>query len=243
MGRPIGKIETQLTDEQRQLVVDNIKLVYSEWNKLHHIPLMLSWKDDFISEGYWGLCWAAYRFDPEKGFAFSTFACNCIRKRFLHFIRWLNMNVILDDDGDAPMYQDYGADNANFTVFDSMESKLTNWDDIDGIIDLKDMIAKLTPRKRKAFVLWASGWDGESIAAFLNVSYTTMTSIIRNLKKDLQALNENRQRRHQEGDSLEVFRDHCFDSNGNYISMYRAKRWKRYKKGKHTKKNEENSDD
>lgn len=63
--------ETKLSPEQAALVEKNYRLVWSVVNRFrfHH-----SEKEDLFQSGCIGLIMAAKKFDPERGFAFSTFA-------------------------------------------------------------------------------------------------------------------------------------------------------------------------
>lgn len=72
-----------------QLVQENRKLVYSQANKLK--TTLQDWEtaeyDELVSAGLVGLCQAARRFDPSKGFRFSSLAVRWIRGEMLHYLR------------------------------------------------------------------------------------------------------------------------------------------------------------
>lgn len=68
-----------LTEEQKQLVVDNMGLVGTVLIKYMNIPISHHDYDDYFQEGCMGLLLAIQRFDPSLGFAFSTFAVPTIR--------------------------------------------------------------------------------------------------------------------------------------------------------------------
>lgn len=67
----------ELTDEQRQRVADNLGLV--GWVLRRRGTPTDEWDDSF-TDGVIGLCRAAQLFEPERGFAFSTYAMNWIRE-------------------------------------------------------------------------------------------------------------------------------------------------------------------
>lgn len=69
-----------LSDEQRKLVEDNMKLIFLILHKLH-LPLELQ------DIGYLGLCKAALHYKSDSGYSFSTFACKCIYNQFLYETR------------------------------------------------------------------------------------------------------------------------------------------------------------
>lgn len=67
----------QLTTEQKQMVEDNIGLAYSTALKMvAKSPLEY---DDILSICFLGLIKAVQKFDPSKGFAFSTYAVPVMR--------------------------------------------------------------------------------------------------------------------------------------------------------------------
>lgn len=66
-----------LTPEQKQMVEDNIGLAYgTAWKMAPRSPLEY---DDILSVCFLGLIKAVQKFDPSKGFAFSTYAVNTMR--------------------------------------------------------------------------------------------------------------------------------------------------------------------
>ncbi len=67
----------ELTAEQKQMVEDNIRLAYSTALKMvAKSPLEC---DDILSICFLGLIKAVQKFDPSKGFAFSTYAVPVMR--------------------------------------------------------------------------------------------------------------------------------------------------------------------
>lgn len=76
-----------MTESQKALVLENESLVH--WC-VHHlgIPNTDPNFDDYTQEGMIGLCKAAQKFDPQKGFTFATFAVLCIEgyiKNYRHY--------------------------------------------------------------------------------------------------------------------------------------------------------------
>lgn len=63
--------EAKLTPEQTALVEENYRLVWSIVNRFRYHQ---NEKDDLFQSGCVGLIMAAKKFDPTRGFAFSTFA-------------------------------------------------------------------------------------------------------------------------------------------------------------------------
>lgn len=68
----------KMTDEQKQVVCDNLNLVDYCIQKRLHIPLYDNSYEDYQQEGRYGLCLAAMRYDASTGHAFSTYAMTYI---------------------------------------------------------------------------------------------------------------------------------------------------------------------
>ena len=62
------------------IVKRNMPLIYSMMAKFHSVDLD---RDDLLSEAMFGLAQAAERFDPWRGFRFSTYACHAIRRSMI----------------------------------------------------------------------------------------------------------------------------------------------------------------
>ncbi len=66
-----------LTPEQKQMVEDNIRLAYKTARKM--APRSPLEYDDILSVCFLGLIKSVQKFDPSKGFAFSTYAVNTMQ--------------------------------------------------------------------------------------------------------------------------------------------------------------------
>lgn len=69
----------RMTDVQRQLAADNVRLVTYTINRYYPNSIPPAEWDDFVSIGYIALCRAAMLYNPDIG-EFSTYAVNAIRK-------------------------------------------------------------------------------------------------------------------------------------------------------------------
>lgn len=77
-----------LTADERDLAAQHVRLVpYTA--KRYHPPPGYEF-EDIVGVGYIGLMAAAQRFDPGRGFAFSTFAISCIHNEVRAWFRTLN---------------------------------------------------------------------------------------------------------------------------------------------------------
>lgn len=89
-----------LNDQQRKLVEENELLIYSFLHK-NHLDI-----SEYYGCAAEGLCRAAYKYDPSKGFTFATFAYVVMRNQFLHDKRgekkWKQFGFM---SLDAPVYE------------------------------------------------------------------------------------------------------------------------------------------
>ena len=76
----------KLTDEQRMLVESNLNLVHHVIHKKCR-NIGRNEYEDIYQTGVIGLCKAVEKFDPTKGFAFSTFAARCITNEIYMMFR------------------------------------------------------------------------------------------------------------------------------------------------------------
>lgn len=101
---------TPLTTEQQQLVTDNIGLAYYMADKVMSRrpdifkPNRLGYyADDVRSVAFVALCKAATAFQPELGFAFSSYSCKCMERALYKAIeigQLGDMDVVADDTED-----------------------------------------------------------------------------------------------------------------------------------------------
>lgn len=75
---------SELTPEQATLVEDNYRLVWSVVNRFRYHN---EEKEDLFQSGCVGLIMAAKKFEPERGFAFSTFAVPYILGEIRHYLQ------------------------------------------------------------------------------------------------------------------------------------------------------------
>lgn len=72
--------------KNNSLVLNNLKLInYSVGKVLPIFQLSHSW-EDMYQEGFLGLCKASEKFDPKRGYKFSTYAIRCIINRIYRYL-------------------------------------------------------------------------------------------------------------------------------------------------------------
>lgn len=173
-----------MTDKQKQLVEDNMRLVYYLFNKLRKTEFVKINQEDLISEGMIGLIKAAKSFKDDYGTKFATFASRCINNQFLMFIRRnkkLENNISIytvvknDSNGNQQLLLETLSDNNSI---------------IDSFIE-RDMIEKniastvklLKPRDRKIIKLLEKNCNQREISKKLNISQSYVSRLVGIIRK------------------------------------------------------------
>lgn len=77
----------KLTEQQKELVENNINLIHHILKKYSFIKPATQDYDDYFQHGSYGLCLAAQRYNKDKEVLFSTFACSYISGYILRYYR------------------------------------------------------------------------------------------------------------------------------------------------------------
>ena len=77
-----------LNDNQRRLVEENMALV--KYILYRYYGSDITQDEDYIQEGYIGLCKAAATYNPDYPWQFSTYAARCIINHMKQYFRMLN---------------------------------------------------------------------------------------------------------------------------------------------------------
>ena len=119
--------------------------------------------DEVISSAFVGLVKSAHKFEPGKGFKFSTFATKCIENEILMQIRRekktkrnisINALVSLDENGKSIRYEDILYDDNALKVFEELENN-----DL-----IHCLLEKLSEREKIIVCLWCAGEKQKVIA-------------------------------------------------------------------------------
>lgn len=163
--------------EEHKLVEENINLVYHVLHK--YFPTYVN-DEDVTSTGFLGLVKASKGFDPDKGFAFSTFAVWCIKNEILKYFRKENKCIHT-----ISLYEPIHYNNDNDTTI--MELFIVN-DNNYISIEINDIIyniyRNLNDKQRQVFKLYINGNLTQSdIAKRTGVSQTHVSRIINKIRK------------------------------------------------------------
>lgn len=151
-----------MTDEQRKLAEDNIKLVYQIISKYYRSYLG---DEDIVQCGMIGLCQAATSWDKSKG-AFATLAGTCICNQIKEEFRKRQKRI------DA-ISLDTPVGDEDSTLEDFIES------DEEFDLDITDVttdrfLDKLTKKERMVCDLKLQGYSIREIAKTMGVSHNTI---------------------------------------------------------------------
>lgn len=112
------------------LVTDNISIIYDVLKKMH----LYNKLDEYYDICIYGLVIAAKTFEPNKGYAFTTYAYKCITNEVLRDIRQKNQNKRKANNNTISL---------NTTIFDDgSETGLTLESVIPSNIDIEEELIK-----------------------------------------------------------------------------------------------------
>lgn len=169
-----------LTDEQRTLVEDNIRLAYWYAHQMKWIPLEL---EERISVALLGLTKAAERYDPERGTSFATYARKVMCYEILTGFRKENkhanvisLNLPVGDDDHWGALEDLVPDKKN--CFEESETVL------DATATLGRMESQLQGKKKQVFLelLKHPGETQEFYADRAGVSQSQVSRYLRDIR-------------------------------------------------------------
>ena len=152
-----------------QLVVDNMKLVYSIIHKRYP---SFRYDEDLIQCGMVGLCKAAETWDKNKS-KFSTYASSCIMNEIAReFRKRMKHDGVLSLDTQVPI-----KDGEQCSFLDVLVGE----ENID-YVNLEDFYSQLTPRRKEIFRLKQMGMSSKQISERLSCSVQAVDAHIRKMK-------------------------------------------------------------
>ena len=117
----------RLTDEQRQIVVDNLGLAHYTAGKFN---INFDYDhEEVIAISYYGLVLAVLGFDPDKGVKFSTYAVKSIKRTLYRELMYRYKTQIYDPAYLEEIALDVDGENSNWESYlgsDSPESELVS---------------------------------------------------------------------------------------------------------------------
>lgn len=164
-----------------QLIEDHGGLVGMCARRLYSAALSkgLTW-DDLVQEGYIGLIKAAQRFDPTKGFAFSTYGAALVRGQMLLALRSYSSIHVPRTVTEKPVVVSFDAPlpgTDDFTLENLLGAKPDDYSAIDGLFDFD-----LSWQERQILALYAAGYSQVEIAGSIGISQAQVSRVYTRIK-------------------------------------------------------------
>lgn len=164
MARPTLKAHLYgpLTRDQQALVEQWIHLPKHVVKKMPRAVSSYADRDDALAHAYYGLVLAAQRFDPTKGFCFSTYAYWCIHN---HILRGLKVNEkLIRVDVTEP-----GNDYEECRTW--MPTPTPDHSESAGDrVDVADLMRHIDSRSRMVMQMHAEGHTNQEISQFMSIT-------------------------------------------------------------------------
>ncbi|KNF09839.1 RNA polymerase sigma factor, sigma-70 family [Gottschalkia purinilytica] len=193
----------KLTDEQRQIVEDNIRLatgIVSKLMKSENIANKVEF-EDLQQVAFLGLCKAVYGYKEEFGYKFSTYAHPAIRYECINYIE--RNNIIRLPRRDSPRIKSkkheeeikklrlgYNiksldvkmTDDSPTTFLECLEDEIFNYDSVDTKIVID---ASLSDEERRILKMYLSGKNQTEIGKVIGISQNSISRKIKDIRNKL----------------------------------------------------------
>lgn len=161
-----------MEDWRNDLITKNKQLVYFCYQRfIKKTTFSITYKDDIISEGFFGLCKAAKLFNPDLNVKFVTYATKMIVIEMLLYIRNNKKTVektIILEDFMTPSYNDATED----------------------IMSLNQVVAylrkTLSEKSFKIFQMWMSGMSKVEIAQVVGCTRQNISTLIKRISEKVK---------------------------------------------------------
>lgn len=171
-----------MTDEQKELVEQNIRLVW--WYILKHNLNPDEWFGS-LSET---LCKAAIKYDKSLGNKFSTYAKlafdNCVGMEARKKMSKKQVPDCMVISGDKVM-DPYGFDR-EICLFDTIGDKRNAIEDVLFFYDMERYLDRIKPRDKDMWKMAMKGMTNRQIGEKLNLSQATVNRVLNNIRKVIE---------------------------------------------------------
>ena len=174
-------IEEHSDYAKEQVVLNNVGMVGIVLKSLNLNPL----DDDLFSVGLIGLVKAVNTFDPDKGFAFSSYAMPVIRNEIL--ITFRKKRIIHLFSIDEP----YQLENGDLVDISEMIADRRKFEEeVVEDMKMKQIFSTLNDREKKIISLRMDGKTQKEIAKMCGISQAQVSRIIKSIYKKWRKQNE-----------------------------------------------------
>lgn len=170
-----------MTDEQKKLVEDNHSLIYLVINNMG-----VSIEENYDIAAI-ALCNAAIRYNPKE-YAFSTYACKCIKNEIMKdFVAGKRQKRALYDNlisYDAPLCSSYD-DGEEINLLEQIKSKVSVEDEVLSKIMYSEVVEQLGKADNRILRFFEKGLKQKEIAEILGVTQQRVSIVKRRVEKML----------------------------------------------------------
>lgn len=171
-----------MTYEQKKLAEENIRLVY--WF-IHRRELSVDEYEGMLMET---LCRAAIKFDPQKGFKFSSYALlsfsNCIKMHVRNRTATCRVPEHLVQSGEEAVYRN--SDGIATTLFDVIADKRDDVEDMLFLETVKEYVESLDKEDRMILCMKIEGMGQRDIAKRVGMSQPNVCRRLKRILEDLE---------------------------------------------------------
>lgn len=166
---------------KEQVVLNNSRLVALVLNSLNLNPL----DEDLFATGLVGVVKAVNTFNPDKGFAFSTYATQTIRNEILMTFRKKQITPAFSLD------EPYDLGNGESIDFSEMIADKRRFEEeVTANTQIEQIFSVLDDRGKKIISLSMDGKTQREIAEILGISQSYVSRIIKSIYKKWRKQNE-----------------------------------------------------
>ena len=163
-----------MTDKQKELAESCINLVYEIAKKYMEFDS----HEDILQEGFYVLCLAAERFDPEKGYKFSTYAYSTVSN---YIKNHLNRKILKEKNRNIASLEYEVFENVKLIdtigVCDVEDMAISKLDEEISAKVFKELGSFLSPKILKMLKLRYKGHSHAEIADLLGAKERSCTSL------------------------------------------------------------------
>ncbi|MCI8587070.1 MAG: sigma-70 family RNA polymerase sigma factor [Clostridia bacterium] len=181
---------SRLTEEQAQMVNNNIGLVRYIANKLHSHRIVNDDFEDKVSIETIGLIKAVLNYDKSKGIKFTTFAVRCIENEIKMYFRAEKKDRI-----DVYLEEEIELNDSTVKLVDIIEDKKANFIKTTTLekeaIDIINIILNcFNYRNQIVLLYWISGLKQTEIEEILGISQGYLSKVLKKATKKIKDILE-----------------------------------------------------
>lgn len=170
-------MDEALSKDQQDLVSDNHNLIYSYANKMN---LDINEYYDLLAIG---LCKAAKTYDPDRGYAFSTYAYFVMRNECYQYWRHLNTVSQIPEELIFSYHNPFSEDSEEQDRIERLNDIFGTYQLDSTEIELREFIDSLKSIEKRIIFEKMYGYTQREIAMHIGKSQSTVSKIVIQLKE------------------------------------------------------------